>query len=318
MTNGKSPLAPLQYNLDLKIAKEVEIDGIGMGVLSDGTPYLTGRGLARMCGIDQKGIVDMTAQWNDAELKPRESKIKENLRQQGLELATPHIAINVNGTPHYAFPDTVCMAVLEYYAFDAGKNAKAQALKNYRLLARRSFREFIYTQVGYDPRKLIPEVWRQFHDRVSLVYDNVPAGYFSVFKEIADIVVTLINGGAKIGNHFVPDISVGQHWAKHWADNDFASLHGERKKYTHNYPEYFPQAASNPQFPYCYPDAALGEFRKWIREAYLPEKFPDYLKSKEKQGALPPSFSEIAAAVIEAKLAGKALTPPVRRIAQGR
>ncbi len=118
-----------------------------MGVLSDGTAYLTGRGLARMCGIDQKGIVDLTAQWDDP--LPRELKIRENLRQQGFGSQKPYLAINVSGTTHYAFPDTVCMAVLEYYAFDAGKNAKPQALKNYRLLARRSFRDFIYAQVGY-------------------------------------------------------------------------------------------------------------------------------------------------------------------------
>lgn len=31
----------------LAIEKQVEIDGVGMGVLSDGTPYLTGCGLAR-------------------------------------------------------------------------------------------------------------------------------------------------------------------------------------------------------------------------------------------------------------------------------
>ena len=162
-------------------------------------------------------------------------------------------------------------------------------------------------EVGYDLRSLIPEVWRQFHDRVSLAFDSVPPGYFSIFKEIADIVVTLINGGAKIGNEFVPDISVGQHWAKYWCDNNLYLSFGERRKYSHNYPNYFPQATSNPQFPYCYPDAALGEFRQWIREIYLPVKFPDYLKSKESQGALPPSFSELALSALEARGKPKAL-----------
>jgi hypothetical protein len=297
---GKSLLTQTQLDLDLTIAKEVEIDGIGMGVLSDGTPYLTGRGLARMCGIDQKVIVEMTSHWDDTRLRPREIKIKEVLNKQGFSASKPYVAIDAAGTVNHAFPDIVCMAVLEYYAFDAGVHTKEHALKNYRLLARRSFRDFIYTQVGYDPRQLIPEVWRQFHDRVSLVYDAVPAGYFSVFKEIADIVVTLINGGAIIGSEFAPDISVGQHWAKYWCDNGFASVYGDRQQYTHNYPQYFPQSASNPQYPYCYPDSALGEFRRWMREVYLPEKFPGYLKSKEKQGALPASFSEIAVAAFGA------------------
>lgn len=43
MAGGKS-----QGQLDLGIEKQVEIDGVGMGVLSDGTAFLSGRGLARL------------------------------------------------------------------------------------------------------------------------------------------------------------------------------------------------------------------------------------------------------------------------------
>lgn len=35
-----------QGELQLAIAKEREVEGVGMGVLSDGTPYLNQRGLA--------------------------------------------------------------------------------------------------------------------------------------------------------------------------------------------------------------------------------------------------------------------------------
>jgi hypothetical protein len=52
-----------QLRLDLEVAAEREIDGVGMGVLSDGTPYLTIRGLARMCGVDHANIVRITADW---------------------------------------------------------------------------------------------------------------------------------------------------------------------------------------------------------------------------------------------------------------
>jgi hypothetical protein len=188
-----------QFSLDLGIAREVEIDGIGMGVLSDGTAYLTARGLARLCGVDHTLILQLGQDWNSKSPRPRTARIKEALRQQGLFMPEPYISIIVDGTSHHAYPEVVCMAVLEYYAFDATQGSRETALRNYRLLARRSFREFIYAQVGYDPQQLIPAAWRQFHDRVSLVYDTVPAGYFSIFKEIADIVVTLINEGVKIG-----------------------------------------------------------------------------------------------------------------------
>jgi hypothetical protein len=35
-----------------------------------------------------------------------------------------------------------------------------------------------------------------------------------------------------------------------------------------------------------------------MREVYLVQKFPNYLSSKERQGALPPSFTEMAVKAI--------------------
>ncbi|MBZ9744312.1 hypothetical protein LB516_03515 [Mesorhizobium sp. CO1-1-7] len=40
-----------QPNLPVVIEKEREIDGVIMGVLSDGTPYLNQRGLAALCDV---------------------------------------------------------------------------------------------------------------------------------------------------------------------------------------------------------------------------------------------------------------------------
>jgi hypothetical protein len=309
VSDGKELVTSKQLNLDLCIEKEVEINGIGMGVLSDGTPYLTGRGLARVCGIVQNAIVELTNSWPHVPSRPREAKIKEILRKQELAFDAPFIPIERDGITHYAYPDSVCMAVLEYYAFEAGANCKPQAQHNYRLLARNTFREFIYRQVGYDPRQAIERIWRQFHDRVALVYDSAPHGYFSIFKETSDIIVTLIRSGANIGGAFVPDISIGQHWATYWRDNNLADLHGDRGQYEHNYPDYFPQSPSNPQLAYCYPDSALPTFRRWIREIYLANKFPAYLHSKTRQGALPSPVSAIAVAAIEESQRRRALPP---------
>lgn len=281
-----------QLDLPLGIEKEVEIDGIGMGVLTDGTPYLTARGLARMCGIDHTLILRMGQNWTAP--KKREIIIQKTLAQSGIVLNSPYIEIEAFGAVHHAYPDTVCMAVLEYYAFEADQSDRAKALRTYRFLARKSLEDFIYGQVGYDPHGEIPIAWRQFHDRVTAAYGGVPAGYFSIFKEAADVIVTLIRVGADVGVHFIPDISIGIHWSKHWKDNNLKSVFGERKQYDHDYPQYFPQASSNPQDAYCYPDAALGEFRRWMRETYLVDKLPPYLKKKVMEGALPASFAELA------------------------
>ena len=193
----------------------------------------------------------------------------------------------------YAYPDFVCLAVLEYYAFDA-PNRIDQAQKNFRLLAGKALHDFIYTQVGYDPEDFIPQHWRQFHDRVSLTYNSVPKGYFIVFKEIADMIVTLGQAGLQIDSSFVPDGSVGSIWAKQWRDNNFDAVYGSRIEWNHNYPEYFPQAKSNPQPAWCYPESALPEFRRWMRETYVGGgKFSNYINSKIKQKELPASFAQL-------------------------
>jgi hypothetical protein len=292
-TVGK-PINPNQGILDLQIQKQIEIDGIGMGVLTDGTPFLSGRGLARLSGINNARIVELSAEWNTAAPSTMPHKVKSILEGRGIVLEQPHVEIKQRSGDFYAYPDVVCLAVLEYYAFDAPRT-RDEAKTNFRLLAGKALREFIYSQVGYDPNELVPDVWRQFHDRVALTYNSVPAGYFGIFKEMADMIVTLGQAGLHIDEKFVPDISVGMHWSKHWTTHDLDNTLGARIKYAHNYPDYFPQAASNPQEPWCYPDSALGEFRRWVRVNYIGEgRFAKYLDAKVKELALPASFAQLA------------------------
>lgn len=128
--------------------------------------------------------------------------------------------------------------------------------------------------------------WQQFQDRVSLVYDSVPAGYFCIFKEIADLFATMFNQGIDPGTKMVLDISVGWHWGNHWGANKLAGKYGDRKQFGHYYPQYFPQSQSNPQDAWCYPEDALPEFRRWMRETYIPRKMPAYLLTQVKQGKI--------------------------------
>jgi hypothetical protein len=37
--------------------------------------------------------------------------------------------------------------------------------------------------------------WQIFQERIALVYDSVPIGYFCIFKETADVYASMINGG---------------------------------------------------------------------------------------------------------------------------
>lgn len=279
---------------ELFVTRDREIDGVGMGVLSDGTPYLTGRGLARLCGVSSSRISQLAQVWNTDSTNSMAEGVKKILRSKGGMTDKPYIEITQRSGAFHAYPDHVCLAVLEYYAFD---QPIEEAKKNFRILAGKALHDFIYAQVGYDPANSVPVAWRQFHDRVSLTYNSVPAGYFSVFKEIADIIVHLGQAGLHIDSKFVPDISVGIHWGKHWEAKNLAAQYGERIRFEHNYPDYFEQAASNPQPPWCYPEMALGEFKRWIREDYVKSgKFERYLEGQEAKRQLPPSFAQLAIA----------------------
>jgi hypothetical protein len=65
-----------------------DIDGgcfhsLGMGVLSDGTPFLTQRGLAVLCGVENAHIGTISAQWHEEFPKPRINKIRDILARDG-------------------------------------------------------------------------------------------------------------------------------------------------------------------------------------------------------------------------------------------
>lgn len=294
--SGGNSITQASPQLDLFIDKQKEIDGIGMGVLSDGTAFLNGRGLARLCGVNNARIVEMGQNWGIDTTNHMTNGVQKILSEKGISVATPYIEVNQRSGTFYAYPDAICLAVLEYYAFDA-PTVRDEAKSNFRLLAGKALHDFIYTQVGYDPEHALPEKWKQFHDRVSLTYDSVPKGYFGVFKEIADMIVTLGQAGLHIDSSFVPDISVGQAWAKHWKANNLSAQFGDRVEWPHHYPDYFPQAASNPQKAWCYPEMALGEFRRWMRETYIGEgKFTNYVNNQVKKRALPASFAQLAIA----------------------
>ena len=197
----------------------------------------------------------------------------------------------------FAYSDAVCLAVLEYYAFDAG-DPQPEALKNFRLLAGTVLLVFIYTQVGYDPQNVVPSEWKQFHDRVSLTYNSVPHGFFGIFKEMADMIVTLGQAGLHIDSKFVPHISVGTSWSKHWARMRNSQQSSVKDESTNIItPRIFRRPPRIRRSRGATPDAALAEFRRWIREDYIGEgKFQKYIEGKVQQKQLPASFAQLAIA----------------------
>lgn len=82
----------------------------------------------------------------------------------------------------------------------------------------------------------ITKSWQIYQERI-LLNDQIPVDYFSIFREMADILVRLINSQFRLDPYSVPDISVGQHWGKYWQDNNCERTFGARIKHPHYYPD---------------------------------------------------------------------------------
>lgn len=269
-----------QIPLDLGIEVEKDINGIEMGVLENGIPYLTQRGLSVVSGVARSLIYDITKEWeehyNDEVIgKDRISFFKEYLFKNGFHEPSLHIETVQNGSIHYAYPDIVCMAFLEYYAFES-KGGNAKALESYRKFATNGLQRFIYDSLEYS----VNDKWKHYHDRVSLLKDSAPSGYFIIFQEVTGLVVDLITNDLPVNSKTIVDGSVGNHWGRYWSDNNLEAKYGGRVTYPHYYPSDYAQAKSNPQPANAYPDTALAEFRRWFRQVYLLTKFPTYILTK--------------------------------------
>jgi hypothetical protein len=281
-----------QLDLPLSVSIEREIDGLDMGVLEDGTPFLHGRALAKMCGAAPSSIIGQAAAWAAGK---RDGRLAQKLIAAGVESPLLYVPTSYNQKAVHAYTEQVCMVFLDYYAFDAATPSE-QARNAFRKLATAGLRLFVYRALGYDPSNSVPIAWRHFHDRMTLC--TAPVGYFSIFKESADFVINAIRHGLRVDDKTIPDGSIGGVWGAKWRDENLDEQYGPRQRHEHNYPEYFPQSASNPQNAWAYPVEALPEFRRWMHSVYIPEKLPSYLSSKVSQGVIPPSTAELLLASV--------------------
>jgi hypothetical protein len=305
---------PNQFHLDLGIEVERDIGGIEMGVLENGMPYLTQRGLATITGGARSTIYDIVKEWDERHNdyvsgKDRLSFFQKYLNEKGFDEPSLHVETFQAGSIHHAYPVVVCMAFLEYYAFESrGDNAKA--VENYRKFASFGLAKFIYEALGYSPEQKVLDSWRHFHDRVDMTATSCPVGFFSVFKEIAIMLVPMIRAGIFISDKVVPDISVGRAWSEYWEAANLSAKYGERTRYDHEYPLYYPQAKSNPQPAFCYPEEALGAFRGWLNKTYIASKFPAYMLGQTKKGSVPLALANKALGAFGAQQ----LEPPKKRL----
>ncbi len=152
---ARQPALPSQYVLDIGVEIQRDVNGIEMGVLENGIPFLTQTGLAKVTGMARSVIFDISQDWEehyDDETfgKDRISFIREHLFRNGYKERKLYIEIINDGSVHNAYPDIVCMAIIEYYAFEA-KTKSVPAIENFRRLATHGLQRFIYDALNYTP-----------------------------------------------------------------------------------------------------------------------------------------------------------------------
>lgn len=227
-----------------------KFDGIEMGVMIDGTPFATASGLAQMCGVTPKSITDLGEFIVDALSKPRGVKICELIsRDKNFKGNKFFEKISYKNQIVNAYPDTVCMAVVQYYAFKADDNCTEKAQELAMLLMQTKFRDFVYALVGYNRPKVAFSDYtlsRITHHHTAS-NNPLPDGYFCLFDKIIEILQKF---DSRIGyvmtdqwydyskgdkRYLEPDISLGLYFSSLFKDNFYSvrdkyyDLYNERK-----------------------------------------------------------------------------------------
>ncbi|MCC4105370.1 hypothetical protein [Serratia ureilytica] len=265
-----------------------EVDNISMGILPNGETFLSLQGLARFCGMAPSSIIQLAQDWEKGEAQGRqrgrqlEELIKEwTETEQAPDSLYVQLSSNnsITGTIH-AVPEQIVMAITDYYAHFA-QVKKDEAIINYRKAAKFGLRKYIYERLSYKETDAISKSWSLFQERILL--NETPRGYFTMFDEATSIIASLIRNNIIVDDSIMPDGSLGSHWGRYWRANSLSEKYGEQIKIRHNFPESYRQL--DPEIN-AYPHSALSEFRGWFEDVYLPEKYPEYVRRKVKDGKI--------------------------------
>ncbi len=155
-----------------------------------------------------------------------------------------------------------------------------------------------YFRAGGEPA--VSDV-RKYFDRINMNGRTVSPDCFSVFHEIGPMGPELIHAEVPLDEHTMPDISAGREWSRHWVSSGLDEKYGQRSRYGHMFPPYYPQARKNPVQAWQYPLDALPEFRRWLYGFYIPIGFPKYLQRKVRNKEIPASVSAKAIEAFQTK-----------------
>ncbi|MCF7498993.1 hypothetical protein [Pseudoalteromonas sp. L1] len=257
------PLVPIKH--------QSEENGFEMGVMSDGTPYLTASGLAFVCGTARSNIITLVNDWQKQRYHPRGKSISAIIDRNGGDSSKDlHKPIKVRGNTHHAISADNCMAILEYYAFESRSDAQI-ARDNYRNLATQSLKEFIYKRTGYKATGALPaHLNRYLKNRA-----KIPYTHFSMLNEITlNLIAPLEEAGYTLPEKLVPDISEGRLFCK-WLRENRNVEPNSFPVYDHEYPDGRVVQAK------LYPTEYLDDFRRHFHEVWITEKAGKYFADRD-------------------------------------
>jgi hypothetical protein len=105
--------------------------------------------------------------------------------------------------------------------------------------------------------------------------DKVPPGYFSILAELSiTLIAPLERLGYRLPPEMVPDISSGRIFCK-WLREEMSIDTDALPIYFHRYPDGRVVPAK------LYPENLLPDFRKHVREVWLPEHATDYFRKRD-------------------------------------
>lgn len=165
-----------------------------------------------------------------------------------------------------------------------------QVVMSFRTPRAKAFRKWITGKVlpsirkhgSYPPPAAVPRpTLRPYSTRVMqmpAIRRNVPAGYWCIFTEAADLLIwaeqLFIPAGLAMDEYHLLDGSVGAFWPRFREGKPWA---GVRVQYVHQFPDGDRRGARP---AWAYPMSELQYFREWLHTTYIVGEFPGYLERK--------------------------------------
>lgn len=270
---------------NLEVIKSIAVAGfpIEVGLLRDGTPFLSGRGLAKACGISNSTLVSWGEFAPQAGAKYRSGKLANLLttyhyRGDRLFLRLPS-EVTFGGKANVsAYPYQVCMAFLDYYAFAANKEAARNSL---RILSKQQLPNFICNAIAQQPSAPKPDTKQPESDRT--IRGKVPNNYFGVFQIASREKLGTAQNGLPLDVPITSPRNIEKAWGQYWHIHKLWEQHGKRVPYLRRSLDKSPQTTDGYRKTYLYPASALSDFKHWFYLHYIPDRFPSYRHRKAQQ-----------------------------------